>query len=210
MMKKCNKCGLSKHLEDFTNVKYKGEIKKRPTCKKCTTLRVKDWVSKNKKKRIEYIKEYSKNNANHINSKSRAYYANNKDKAKKYSVKYKKNRRKTDETFRIADNIRKAILQAFSSINQKKNTKTLNILGCSFIEFKQYIESKFEYWMNWNNYGKYNSQSNFGWDLDHIEPISNAKTIDDVIRLNHYTNFQPLCSYHNRHIKRNKGINPLS
>ena len=38
--------------------------------------------------------------------------------------------------------------------------------------------------MSWENQGK--------WHLDHIIPISSAKTEEDVIRLNHYTNFQPL------------------
>ena len=45
---------------------------------------------------------------------------------------------------------------------------------------------------------------NYGWDLDHITPISSAKTEEDVIRLNNYTNFQPLCSKVNRDIKKDK------
>lgn len=56
--------------------------------------------------------------------------------------------------------------------------------------------------MNWDNYGKYNGTINFGWDIDHIIPLCNAKTEEDVIRLNHYTNLQPLCSKVNRDIKR--------
>jgi hypothetical protein len=36
---------------------------------------------------------------------------------------------------------------------------------------------------------------NKSWDIDHIIPISSAKTKEDIIRLNHYTNLQPLCSY---------------
>ena len=59
--------------------------------------------------------------------------------------------------------------------------------------------------MNWSNHGKYkNGTFNFGWDLDHIIPICSAITEEDVIRLNHYTNFQPLCSHINRDIKREK------
>ena len=201
-MKTCNKCNLDKPLEDFTNTKYKGEIKKRPTCKKCTTLRTKTWVNENKSKRAEYIKNYSEINAETINKKSRTYYANNRTKAIQNSINYKKNRRKTDEVFRLADNIRKAILQSFSGINQKKTSKTLLILGCSFKDFKLYIEAQFKPWQTWDNYGKYNGTLNYGWDIDHIKPICKAKTVEDVIRLNHYTNFQPLCSYTNRHIKR--------
>ena len=58
--------------------------------------------------------------------------------------------------------------------------------------------------MTWENHGKYNGEINYGWDLDHIIPISSAITIEDVINLNHHTNLQPLCSYTNRYVKRNK------
>jgi len=50
------------------------------------------------------------------------------------------------------------------------------------------LESKFEDWMNWDNQGKYNGEFNYGWDINHIIPISSAKTEDDIIKLNHYTN----------------------
>ena len=58
--------------------------------------------------------------------------------------------------------------------------------------------------MNWKNYGKYNGEKNFGWDLDHIIPTASAKTVEELESLNHYSNFQPLCSLMNRVIKRNK------
>jgi hypothetical protein len=57
--------------------------------------------------------------------------------------------------------------------------------------------------MNWENYGLYNGTEKYGWDIDHVIPLSTAKTEEDVLRLNHYTNLQPLCGYHNRVIKRN-------
>ena len=40
--------------------------------------------------------------------------------------------------------------------------------------------------MTWENYGLR------GWHLDHIIPLSTAKTKEEVIALSHYTNFQPL------------------
>ena len=55
--------------------------------------------------------------------------------------------------------------------------------------------------MNWENRGLYNGELNYGWDLDHIIPICKAKTDEEVYKLNHYTNFQPLCSKINRDIK---------
>ena len=63
--------------------------------------------------------------------------------------------------------------------------------------FKDYLEKLFTDQMNWENYG-------IIWDIDHIIPISSAITEEDIIRLNHYTNLQPLDSYINRYIKKDK------
>ena len=67
-----------------------------------------------------------------------------------------------------------------------------------------YLESRFEDWMDWENRGIYTGEFNSGWDIDHIIPISSAKSEEEIISLNHYTNLQPLCSKINRDIKKNK------
>lgn len=59
-----------------------------------------------------------------------------------------------------------------------------DILGCSSIDFIIYYESLFSNGMAWNNHGE--------WENDHITPLITAKTIDDVRKLFHYTNLQPL------------------
>ena len=58
------------------------------------------------------------------------------------------------------------------------------ITGLTIKELKSYIESKFKEGMSWNNYGY--------WQVDHIYPISKAKSVRDVFRLSHHTNLQPL------------------
>jgi hypothetical protein len=93
-------------------------------------------------------------------------------------------------------------LCAFKKSNNKKLSKTSEILGCSLDEFKNYIETKFELWMNWSNFGMKKDELNRSWELDHIIPLVTAKTEEEVIKLNHYTNFQPLCSKINRGVKR--------
>lgn len=107
---------------------------------------------------------------------------------------------------KFKQSVRNLINISFRKRGYKKNLKTEIILGCSLLEFKLYIESNFEPWMNWDNKSKFNGNIKTGWDLDHIKPISSAKTIDDVIELNHYTNYQPLCSYINRFVKKNKSV----
>jgi hypothetical protein len=101
---------------------------------------------------------------------------------------------------------RSLICGSFKRKKTRKNNRTEKILGCSLKEFINYTESLFEDWMSWENRGKYNGSLKYGWDIDHIMPISSAKTIEDVIKLNHYTNLRPLCSYENRVIKKDKII----
>ena len=60
-----------------------------------------------------------------------------------------------------------------------------------FEEFKTYLESQFEDWMNWDNYGLYNGEEKYGWDIDHIIPISSGINENEVVKLNHFTNLQP-------------------
>jgi hypothetical protein len=60
--------------------------------------------------------------------------------------------------------------------------------------------------MNWDNKGLYNGTSNYGWDLDHRIPLSSAVTEEEIIKLNHHTNIQPLCSHYNRDIKKDQII----
>ena len=89
----------------------------------------------------------------------------------------------------------------------KKLSRTEQILGCSYEQLKEYLESKFEDWMNWDNQGNPKDgifEINKSWDIDHIIPISSAKDEIELFKLNHYSNLQPLCSYTNRFIKRNK------
>lgn len=43
-----------------------------------------------------------------------------------------------------------------------------------------------------------------GWDIDHIIPSSIAISEEDIVKLNHFSNLQPLCSKINRDVKINK------
>ena len=66
---------------------------------------------------------------------------------------------------------------------------------------------KFEPWMTWENKGNPKDgklEYNKNWDIDHIIPISSISSEEDIYKLNHYTNLQPLCSKINREVKRNR------
>jgi len=178
---------------------------------------MKNWYSINKQDKKDYNKSYYLENREPLLIYSRVYRDLNSDIINDYKIKnkdrrkesanvYVKNRLLTDEVFKLSLNIRNLIRISIKKSGFKKDSKSVEILGCSIHEFKIHIESKFEKWMSWGNHGKYNGELYHGWDIDHIIPISSAKSKEDVIKLNHYTNMRPLCSYVNRCIKKNKII----
>lgn len=199
----CTKCKQEKSADDYHAHKTNKD-KLSNTCKSCTKIERIIYYENNKQKLIAYGKSYRKENIENNREKYRKHYKENKEVIIKRSVEYERERKKRDPLYKLRKDIRDAIRSSIKSHNFKKKNNTVNILGCSIDFFKQYIESKFESWMTWENYGKYNGQLNYGWDLDHIEPISSAKTEEDSFNLNHYSNFQPLCSKINRDIKSSK------
>jgi len=155
------------------------------------------------KEKIKKLKQnnYQKNKEK-INKKSKEYYTKNKGEILKKNKIYRKNRCIKDSTYNIRLKVRNIINKSFYRNGYIKKSRTHEILGCTFEEFTLHLESQFKDWMNWGNRGLYNGTPNYGWDIDHIIPLSSAKTEDDVIKLNHYTNLRPLCSYVNRVVKR--------
>ncbi len=97
---------------------------------------------------------------------------------------YVKNRRAIDPLYKLTENIRSLIRISIKNRGFKKSSKTANILGCSFEEFKIHIENQFTEGMTWENHGE--------WHYDHIYPVGKRRDEAHLIELNHYTNFQPL------------------
>ncbi len=181
-MKNCSKCKEVKSYEFFNkNKTFKDGCQ--TICRSC----MKEYQS-NKK---EYFKEYQKHYYIKNKEKAKEYVKHNKEKIKKYQNEYKKNRLQNDSIFKFGFNLRCLIRCSFKRNNNKfkKNTKTEKILGCTIEEFKNYILTKFTKKMTFENYGE--------WHLDHIIPISSATTEEELIILNHYTNFQPMWAKEN-------------
>ncbi len=91
------------------------------------------------------------------------------------------------------------IQQSFLRKAFSKTSRTFEILGCTWEDFKVHLEN--------NDYGFTIYQK--GLDLDHIIPISSAKTKEEVYLLNHWSNFQLLPSEYNRNIKKGKPFDKL-
>jgi hypothetical protein len=160
--------------------KYREENKELISQKK------KDHYQKNKDRIKSKVSSYCEENREVINLRVKSNRDNNKDFYNAKNREYIKNKKANDPLFKLVCSIRCLISQSFKSQFTKKSKKTIEILGCSsFEEFKTHIESKFTKEMNWSNYATY-------WQLDHIIPISWANNEEEVYKLNHYSNFQPL------------------
>jgi hypothetical protein len=219
----CKICGEKKIISDF----HKDKTRKdgiRNICKNCCSDKIKKYYKdnkvnisiKNKKWRvdnhssiIERNKKWKENNLEKYKEIQKKYIKNNKNKIKKYRNKYNSVRKNNDPVYNLKCGLSRTISDTLREMKLTKKSKTCEILGCSYEELKNYLESKFENWMNWDNKGNPNDgilEPNKSWDIDHIIPLSTAKTEGEVIKLNHYTNLQPLCSYINRVIKKDNII----
>jgi hypothetical protein len=144
------------------------------------------------KKRVERYKESHKEQIKEANKK---YRIENKDKRTEYET----NRRKNNPKHRFRSSFISLIRHYLRKHGYNRKKTTWEIVGCDFESFLEHIVNQFEEGMTLENYGHHNGC----WNIDHIIPISTAKTDDDLERLNHYTNLQPMWATENFH-KSNK------
>lgn len=115
---------------------------------------------------------------------SSIYRKKNKDKTNAYRRVYSKNRRKKDPLYKFKKNLRTRTSLAFTTNYWTKNSGNIDMLGTDYETAFKHIESQFTEGMTWENHGE--------WHIDHIIPLSSAKTKEEMEKLCHYTNLQPL------------------
>jgi len=117
----------------------------------------------------------------------------NKEKRQAYMIKwraehpdYEKNRRKNDIQFKLTGNLRSRLNIAIKT--DIKKGSAIKDLGCSVQELKQYLETKFQPDMSWDNWNLY------GWHIDHIIPLSkfDLTNREQFLKACHFSNLQPL------------------
>ena len=72
-------------------------------------------------------------------------------------------------------------------LENNKNSKSLELLGCTIGEFKQHLEKQFKPEMTWDNHGEI-------WEIDHIKACANfdLSSLEEQQKCFHYSNLQPL------------------
>jgi len=218
-MKVCTFCHIEKGLDEFHLCK-KGKMNRKSKCKECVKSETKEYYQKN----IDYYKNYRENNKDSIRKRQKTWVTSNEtkekdrqrnwkkqnqekilkwkeinsDKLKEYSRVYTKKRRQTDELFKLSSNLRNRLNIYLRSKKIKKNNSTFEIIGLHPEKLKDYLEKKFTEGMSWDKLGS-------EIHIDHIKPLSMAKTESEVYELCHYTNLQPLWAKDNW-IKNNRII----
>lgn len=201
-MKICSKCNIEKDLTYFHKHKSRKDGY-REVCKSCRKIETKEYITKNNEILSEKKKKYYLDNKEKINTKNKKnnkiWYELNRDKKleylknwyklnPKYNTDYHRNRRNNDILFKVVTNVRRRTNLFLKQKDESINTTEL--IGIDYISFKEYFENLFCEGMSWENYGE--------WQVDHIVPLSSAKSKDEIYELAKYTNLQPLWKIDNK------------
>jgi hypothetical protein len=215
--KVCNKCNLEKDICEFGKLKSSRDGY-RYFCKKCrnniektyegsnVSERKKKWRNNNKEKIknhyqetkqiiLDYQKKYREENLDKIKERGKKYYNINKkeilDKNKIYRKNtknirniYESKKKKNDPIYSLLCGMRSRLCSYLKMCDVTKRNKTFDIVGCSPEFLKEHLEAQFTDGMSWDNRSE--------WHIDHIIPLSSAKTEDELYKLCHYENLQPL------------------
>jgi hypothetical protein len=100
-----------------------------------------------------------------------------------------KERYKTDSVFKLKVTMRARVYDVLTRFKYPKRGSIFKYLGCDIHTLRTHLEIQFKDNMSWDNYGE--------WHVDHIIPLSSAKNEEELIKLCHYTNLQPLWAIDN-------------
>jgi hypothetical protein len=191
--KKYRDCNKNKIKEYRKNYRF---INKETIKEKSKLYREKNEEKIKEKQKSESSKYYL-NNHEIVKERSKKFRKNNptysfeyREKNPTYSNDYQQNRKKYDPIFKITHNMRVRMSVFLKSNNISKKNKTFEIIGCSPQFLKEYLEQKFTEGMSWELMGQH-------IHIDHIIPLSSANTEEEVYKLCHYTNLQPLWAFDN-------------
>ena len=213
----CNKCNLEKNICEFGKLKSSKDGY-RYFCRECrkniekkydgenVLLRKKKWRDNNKTKIknhyfetkdniLEYQKKYRNEHSDKVKGKKREYYKKNKEFIKLKTKKYRrenKTKRNESEKLKKKNNLFYSLLTGMRSrlwsylkkLDITKKNKTFEIVGCTPLQLKEHLEKQFVDGMTWDNRSD--------WHIDHIIPLSSANNEEELYKLFHYTNLQPL------------------
>lgn len=131
--------------------------------------------ARHRKKLLLQTRVWKSKNAKHVNA-----YRNRRTKERKHN----------DPAYAIKLTLRSRVNKAIrrGTTTGVKSASTELLTGCSTPELINFLESKFQPGMTWQNHGIR------GWHIDHIKPVAAFRLADPAQQREcfHYTNLQPL------------------
>jgi hypothetical protein len=119
-------------------------------------------------------------------ARNKIYNAKNAVAISEWQKNYNKNLLKIDPMYKAAHYLRVRLNKALKAKKWFKNSQFSKYMGCTSDELKSHLEKQFQPGMTWNNH------TEDGWHIDHIVPLDSAKTPEELYKLCHYSNLQPL------------------
>lgn len=191
-MKKCKTCLEEKEESQFSIASYyKDKVYRRRDCTFCAGLYKKTEKCKASAKAHRQTDEFKENRKvyrklDHVKLRESLYQENRHDiRREQHRVRHMY-RYNNDVLYKITHLCRVRLNNLLKTKHWQKKTTFLKYIGCTKKELKIHIESKFLPNMTWDNHGT------FGWHIDHIIPLDSAQTEQELYKLCHYTNLQPL------------------
>lgn len=201
--KLCPKCNTIKDFQNFSK-NQKGEFGLYTYCKPCC----KEFKKEYRKANSDKIKKYKQRVRTRESQREKERYQNDpeyrnkrlsqnrirrRQEPAKQQIKFKL---KTDVQYKLKKVLRNRAWLAIKSVKTKLNielqkcAKTIELIGCSMVDLKLYIESKFKPGMSWENHGFGDNK----WHIDHIIPCAAFDLTQEPEQRKcfHFSNLQPL------------------
>jgi hypothetical protein len=205
--KKCYRCENILSVDDFETVQKHNCINCHKEKKKCDRRKQKERHKRRMVEDPEYRKKYNKYQNRKQKERHKRRMVEDPEYRKKYNEKcrvksrkkyyntpievrrekdrvYDRKRRANDPLYNVKKRTSTLIRNCITRKGYSKKSRTHEILGCSDEVYFKHLESQFVEGMSWENRSE--------WHIDHIIPMATAKTEEEVYKLNHYTNLQPL------------------
>lgn len=151
-------------------------------------------AQKNRDKRIQMTRDWRARSKEHL----KAYNKANRERDRENLKRWAKAKYQSDPKYALIVKVRGLTLRSIKTLGFKKKSTTAQILGCDWESFQAHMESQFYDGMTWESFQQKNHLGTSMVEIDHIIPISSAKTEEDVIRLSNHKNLRPLWWWENR------------
>lgn len=175
LTRSCRKCGETHELKEnfFRTILGRDRVTKyfKNVCRNCER---------------EASREYNKTHPEKVKASSERRMIQNPDYKKQWKDKNKKLQREYVKEYesrihvKLKKRVSRRIRHALKSRSIDKTIKVLDFLPYTVEQLKQHLESQFEPWMNWENWGRYDaakwdgeSASTWTWNIDHKIPMAN-------------------------------------